>query len=137
MPSAQSCSQNKNLVSTSIHLLENRNWTFSKVHYFTWKLEFVSNILWMIVVKLERHKMKRSIDENKDHIRRFSQKIDWDYLLSQEIYKFCNIRYVNSNILISKDISNILNFRHSFFVSNFIKGKIAKTKILCLVRFVR
>ena len=135
MPSAQSCSQNKNLVSTSVHLLENRNWTFPKVHYFTWKLEFVSNILWMIVVGLERHKMKRSIDENKDHIR-FSQKIDWDYLLSQEIYKFCNIRYVNSNILISKDISNILNFRHSFFVSNFIKGKIAKKKILCLVRFV-
>ena len=137
MPSAQSCSQNKNLVSTSMHLLENRNWTFPKVHYFTWKLEFVSNILWMVVVELERHKMKCSIDENKDHIRRFSQKIDWDYLLSQEIYKFCNIRYVNSNILISKDISNILNFRHSFFVSNFIKGKIAKTKILCLVRFVR
>ena len=30
-------------------LLKNINWTFPVVRYFTWKLEFVSNILWMIV----------------------------------------------------------------------------------------
>ena len=29
--------------------LKNRNWIFPVVHYFTEKLEFVSNILWMIV----------------------------------------------------------------------------------------
>ena len=47
LPSAQS-SQNENFVSTSKNLLKNRNWTV--VLYFTWKLEFVSNILRMIVV---------------------------------------------------------------------------------------
>ena len=30
-----------------------RTWTFPAVRYFTWKLEFVSNILFMIVVSLE------------------------------------------------------------------------------------
>ena len=34
----------KILFSISENLLKNRNWTFLAVHYFTWKLEFVSNI---------------------------------------------------------------------------------------------
>ena len=41
LPSPQSSPGNKNL-------LKNRYWTFPAVHYFTWKLELVSNILWMI-----------------------------------------------------------------------------------------
>ena len=49
LPSGQSCSQNENFDSTSKNLLENRNWTFPVMRYFTWKLEFVSNILWIIV----------------------------------------------------------------------------------------
>ena len=49
MPSDLSSTQNENFVYTSRKLLKNRNWTFHIEHYFTWKLEFVSNILWMIV----------------------------------------------------------------------------------------
>ena len=49
LPNAQSSSRNENFVSTSKNLLKNRNWTFPAVRCFTWKLEFVSNILWMIV----------------------------------------------------------------------------------------
>ena len=49
MPRTQSSSRIGNFVSTSKNLLENRNWTFPAVRYFTWKLELVSNILWMIV----------------------------------------------------------------------------------------
>ena len=33
----------------SKNLLWNRNWTFPVRNYYTWKLEFFSNILWMIV----------------------------------------------------------------------------------------
>ena len=44
-PSAQSSSQNENIVNISKKLLKNRIWTFLVVPYFTWKLEFVSNIL--------------------------------------------------------------------------------------------
>ena len=39
----------KIFVNTSKKLLNNRNWTFPAMCYFTWKLEFVSNILSMIV----------------------------------------------------------------------------------------
>ena len=35
-------------------LLKNRNWTFFVVHCFTWKLEFVSNILSMIICHVTR-----------------------------------------------------------------------------------
>ena len=31
------------------HAQKNRKWTFPVVRYFKWKLESVSNILWMIV----------------------------------------------------------------------------------------
>ena len=44
-----SSSQNENFNSTGKSLLKNRNWTFPVVRYFTWKLEFVSDILWTIV----------------------------------------------------------------------------------------
>ena len=37
------------LSSTSKNLLKNRNWPFSLVPCFTWKSQFVSNILWVIV----------------------------------------------------------------------------------------
>ena len=49
LPSAKSFSRNENFVSTSKNLLKNRNWTFPAVHYFTLKLEVVSNIWWMSV----------------------------------------------------------------------------------------
>ena len=39
----------KRIVNTSQRLLENRNWTFPVVHYFTWKLEFFSNIFSLLV----------------------------------------------------------------------------------------
>ena len=49
LPSAQSTLRNENVVGTSKNLLNNRNWTFRVVCCFKWKLEFVSNILWIIV----------------------------------------------------------------------------------------
>ena len=39
----------QNFVDTSKRLLENKNWTFPVVRYFTWKLEFLSNILSVVV----------------------------------------------------------------------------------------
>ena len=42
-------SQNENFVSTSKNLLKYKNWIFTVAPYFTWKLKFVSNDLWMIV----------------------------------------------------------------------------------------
>ena len=47
-PSAQSCSQSENFINTSRKLLGNKNETFPVVHYFTWKLELVSDFLWVI-----------------------------------------------------------------------------------------
>ena len=49
LPNAQSSIRNKNFVSTSQILVKSRNWTFSLLRFFTWKLEFFSNILCMIV----------------------------------------------------------------------------------------
>ena len=46
---AQSSCENENFVNTNKKLLKNRNETFLVVRYFAWKLELVSNILWMIV----------------------------------------------------------------------------------------
>ena len=48
-PSTKSSCQNGNFINTSRKLLARRNETFPLVHYFTWKLEFVSDILWVIV----------------------------------------------------------------------------------------
>ena len=48
--SAQSSSKMKNVFNTRKTLLKNRNWSFLVLHYFRRKLEFVSNILSMIVV---------------------------------------------------------------------------------------
>ena len=39
----------KIFVSTSKNILKNRTWTFPVVCYFTRKLEFVINVLWVIV----------------------------------------------------------------------------------------
>ena len=44
-----SSSYNENFVNTSKKLLKNRTWTFPVVPYLTWELEFVSNILCIIV----------------------------------------------------------------------------------------
>ena len=42
--------------TTSKKLLKNRNQTFPLVHYFTWKLELISNILLMVVaLQLSNH----------------------------------------------------------------------------------
>ena len=49
LPSASSSSWNEKFVSTTKNLLKNRNWTFPVVHYLTWKLEFMSKNMWMIV----------------------------------------------------------------------------------------
>ena len=49
--SSQSPCQNQRFVNTRRKLLKNRNWTFLVVHYFTWKLELVSDILWVVAVK--------------------------------------------------------------------------------------
>ena len=57
--------KNENFVSISENLLKNRNWTFHVVRYFAWKLEFVSNILWMIVGTLTYLKMKAVLEELK------------------------------------------------------------------------
>ena len=53
LPSAQSSSRNKNFVSASKNVLKNRNWTFLVVCYFRWRLELLSNILWMTVDSLK------------------------------------------------------------------------------------
>ena len=49
LPFGLSSSKKENFVSTSKNFPENRNLFFPVVCYFTWKLEFVSNILWIIV----------------------------------------------------------------------------------------
>ena len=49
-PSPQSTCQIETFVNFSKKLLKNKNWTVLVVRYFTWKLELVSDILWMIVV---------------------------------------------------------------------------------------
>ena len=41
--------QNENVVNTSKKLLKKRNQTLSVVHYFTWKMDLVPDILGMIV----------------------------------------------------------------------------------------
>ena len=43
----------KDFVNTSKRLLENRNWTSPVVHYFTLKLEFLWNILSVLVVEIK------------------------------------------------------------------------------------
>ena len=48
LPSSQSYSRNKIFLSTKKNRLKNRNCTFLVVRYFKWKLEFVSNIFWII-----------------------------------------------------------------------------------------
>ena len=48
-PSTKSSSQKENFVFPSKRLLKNRNWTFPVVRYFSWKLEFFSNILAVVV----------------------------------------------------------------------------------------
>ena len=48
-PSAQSTLKIETFVNTSEKLLKNRNWAVLKVRYFTWQLELVSDIMWMIV----------------------------------------------------------------------------------------
>ena len=50
MSSAYSPTRNKNPASTSKNPLKNSNWTLPAVRHFTWKLEFVSNIQWMIIM---------------------------------------------------------------------------------------
>ena len=42
--------RNENFVGSSKNLLKSKNWTFPVVHCFTWKLEFVSNIWWILLV---------------------------------------------------------------------------------------
>ena len=47
--SSYHANQNDYFVNTSEKLWKNRNQTFPVVHFSAWKLELVSNILWMIV----------------------------------------------------------------------------------------
>ena len=48
-PSSQYRWQNENLFNASKKLCKNRNYIFPVVNYVTWKLELVSDVLWMIV----------------------------------------------------------------------------------------
>ena len=45
---------NENFVKISKKFLKGRNWTFPIVPYFTWKLEFASNILSMVVDRINK-----------------------------------------------------------------------------------
>ena len=56
LPNVQSPFLNEILVGTSKNILQQRNWTFLVVYNLTWKLELVSNILWMIVQRGEIHR---------------------------------------------------------------------------------
>ena len=49
LSSAHSSSRNESLAFSSKKPLKDSNQTFPLVHYFTWKLELVSNNLWMLV----------------------------------------------------------------------------------------
>ena len=62
-PSSQTHSRNESFVSTSKCPLRNKAWAFPVVRYFTWKLEFASNILWMIV--LWRIQTKTTVNDAK------------------------------------------------------------------------
>ena len=48
-PSAQCSCQNENFVETIKQFLKKGKLSFPVVHYFSWKLELVSNKLWIIV----------------------------------------------------------------------------------------
>ena len=50
-PSAQSSSQKEYFVNTSKRLLEKRILTYPVERYFKWKLEFLSNILSVVVAE--------------------------------------------------------------------------------------
>ena len=60
LPSAQSSTRNENC--SNKNLVKNRNWIFLVVHYFASKLEFVSNLLWMIVDYVEYAKLSGAVD---------------------------------------------------------------------------
>ena len=51
-PKAQSLHQNESFVNTRRRLVKNRNQTFLVVRYVTWKLELVSDILWVTAVHI-------------------------------------------------------------------------------------
>ena len=45
----------KKIFQCKQNLLKNRNWILPVVRHFKWKLEFVSNILWMTAVRTGRY----------------------------------------------------------------------------------
>ena len=65
MPSAQYPRQIENFVNASKKLLKNTNYTFPVVRCFTWKLELVSNILWLAVASLQGSQWPLGWTKNK------------------------------------------------------------------------
>ena len=76
-----------NTVDTSKNLLKNINQNFSVFRYFTWKLKFVSYILWMIVDQLKNKHMKTAVNLTIQFFeRRYQKKYlvkDWSFLAHQ------------------------------------------------------
>ena len=75
-PSARSSFQKQNFVNTSKRLLENRSWTFPVERYFTWKLEFFSNILSVLVMMMM---MMNCFCGVVDRRKAFSLISSWDH----------------------------------------------------------
>ena len=86
--SALSSPWNKKLVSTSKNLIKNRNWTLTVVRCFTWKLELVSNILWMIVWYFEYVKFDGDVYFYFDITGLFSQRFTSRDLISVAFLPF-------------------------------------------------
>ena len=105
MPSLPS---KKKIVNTNKRLLENRNWTFPVVRYFTWKLEPLSNISSVVIVLLSRNdskirsanKLGRMENSNKLHFNFRKLQIRQ----GQEIFRSKRLLIVFFNV-IRKDLS--------------------------------
>ena len=80
-------------------LLGNRNWTFHEVHYFTWKLEFVSNILsvdavvyWLQLFWISRLKVANLVSKTDfdNKLISFNKKITLNKMKYLKVQKMLN-----------------------------------------------
>ena len=114
--STYSSSQNEQFFNTSKNLLKNRNWTFPIVCYFTWKLEFGSNI-WRIIVSRMRFLLLTCP-------RSFRIWLVWQLKLEQLIKKKCwDLSYLIITLLIFSLRSKFGIVSHSSLVQDFSKDK--------------
>ena len=96
-------SWNENFVATSKNLLKNRNWIFPVILYFTRIIEFVSNILWMIVVyQVYFFKVCQS-----DVVLIF---LPTSFSYSTNEYLKCNLELKWNNLLIWNDSLNLISW---------------------------